>query len=84
MKKIYNLQLHIKAPLQLRWMPAITYLGQAAKINMLALISLLQFYQGGLLNIPNCSSYKVTQALLVIGYGQYRGRDYWLVKNRYA
>jgi len=26
---------------------------------------------------------KQTHSLLIIGYGTYKGKDYWLLKNRY-
>lgn len=42
-----------------------------------------QFYDRGVFDEPNCSTSKLTQAMLVIGYGQHKGKDYWLVKNRY-
>ncbi len=43
----------------------------------------LQFYAGGLMDIPNCSRTSLTHAMLLTGYGTYGGKDYWLLKNRY-
>lgn len=35
---------------------------------------------------PNCYNEpsRLTHSMLIIGYGTYKGKDYWLVKNRYA
>ena len=43
----------------------------------------VKFYRSGVLNVPNCVSFKVTQSVVVIGYGASYGRDYWLIKNRF-
>ena len=42
----------------------------------------MQFYAGGVFDEPNCSSTKQTHPMLVIGYGTYKGKQFWLVKNR--
>lgn len=44
---------------------------------------LLQFYEGGVFDEPNCSSVNVTHAMTIIGYGTHSGKPYWLLKNRY-
>ena len=44
---------------------------------------LMQFYSGGVLDIPHCSRTRLSHAMLIIGYGTYKGKDYWLLKNRY-
>ena len=41
-----------------------------------------QFYAGGVFDTVHCSSTKVAHAVLVVGYGEYSGKKYWLVKNR--
>ena len=41
-----------------------------------------QFYSSGIFDEPNCSTTELTHAMLVIGYGMYKDKDYWLVKNR--
>uniref|UniRef100_A0A1X7VRP3 Peptidase C1A papain C-terminal domain-containing protein n=1 Tax=Amphimedon queenslandica TaxID=400682 RepID=A0A1X7VRP3_AMPQE len=46
--------------------------------------NIFRFYKSGILNIPNCSSSKVTQALTLIGYGSNNGQKYWLVKNSWG
>ena len=43
---------------------------------------LLQFYAGGVFDTVHCSSTKVARAVLIVGYGEYSGKKYWLVKNR--
>lgn len=47
---------------------------------------LFQFYEGGVFDEPNCYNQpsRLTHSMLIIGYGTYKGKDYWLVKNRYA
>ena len=41
-----------------------------------------QFYAGGVFDTVHCSSTKVAYAVLIVGYGEYSGKKYWLVKNR--
>ena len=42
-----------------------------------------QFYHGGVYDSWLCSSTRLDHGVLVVGYGVYEGKDYWLVKNRY-
>ena len=44
-----------------------------------------QFYEGGVFDEPNCYNEvsRLTHSMLIIGYGTYKNKDYWLVKNRY-
>ena len=42
----------------------------------------VQFYASGVLDIPQCSNEKPTHSVLVTGYGELKGKKYWLVKNR--
>lgn len=43
-----------------------------------------QFYEGGVFDEPNCYNEpsRLTHSMLIIGYGTYKRKDYWLVKNR--
>ena len=43
-----------------------------------------QYYSGGVYNSIRCSRTKVNHAMLVTGFGNYNGIDYYLVKNWYA
>ena len=43
-----------------------------------------QFYHSGVYDSWLCSSTKLDHGVLVVGYGVYNGKDYWLVKNRYS
>ena len=45
---------------------------------------LTQFYSGGVYNSIKCSRTSLNHAMLVTGYGTYKGKEYYLVKNRYS
>ena len=43
-----------------------------------------QLYHEGVYSDPLCSNTTLDHVLLVVGYGKYQGRDFWLCKNSWG
>jgi len=43
-----------------------------------------QMYTSGIYDDPDCDSYSIDHAVLVVGAGTLNGQDYWLVKNSWS
>eukprot|EP00731_Ephydatia_muelleri_P007190 Em0003g1438a len=43
-----------------------------------------RFYQKGVFRSTACSSYDLNHSMVVVGYGVYNGKDYWLCKNSWG
>ena len=38
----------------------------------------------GIFDDPSCMGKPLDHAVLVVGYGTWKNKDYWIVKNRYC
>lgn len=41
-------------------------------------------YKSGVFYEPDCNDAKISHAVLIVGYGNEKGHDYWLVKNSWS
>jgi len=49
-----------------------------------ASVKSFRFYSSGVYDEPSCSSEYLDHGVLVVGYGTYQDKDYWLVKNSWG
>ncbi|XP_055855598.1 procathepsin L [Episyrphus balteatus] len=52
--------------------------------SMQASLNSFQLYKGGLYTDDECNKGEVNHSVVVVGYGQANGRDYWIIKNSYS
>ncbi|XP_028646958.1 cathepsin K [Erpetoichthys calabaricus] len=43
-----------------------------------------QFYTRGIYNDPACNKDDINHAVLAVGYGVYKGKKYWIIKNSWS
>ncbi|KAL4234984.1 hypothetical protein ACF0H5_006625 [Mactra antiquata] len=53
-------------------------------IGINAGMSSFQLYKSGVYYDELCSSHRIDHGVLAVGYGNYKGDDYWLVKNSWG
>ncbi|XP_062378394.1 procathepsin L-like [Sardina pilchardus] len=60
-----------------------SYVANQGPVSVAVNATEIQGYQSGVFNNPSCSQ-EVNHAMLVVGYGNEGGQDYWLVKNSWG
>lgn len=43
-----------------------------------------EYYRSGVYEDPDCSPWGLCHSMAIVGYGNYEGQDYWLVKNSFG
>ncbi|KAK1151588.1 cathepsin K-like [Acipenser oxyrinchus oxyrinchus] len=49
-----------------------------------ATLSSFQFYKRGIYYDPACNKDNINHAVLAVGYGSYKGKKYWIIKNSWS
>jgi len=44
----------------------------------------MQFYRSGIYSDPMCITARIDHAVVVVGYGSEKGKDYWIVRNSWG
>ena len=48
----------------------------------IAAVMCIQFYHRGVYDEPNCSTRKLTHAMLIVGYGKKYGKEYCMARKK--
>lgn len=59
-------------------------LATTGPLSVLMNANFLQFYKSGIYNPFSCDKSSLDHAVLLVGYGTSRGKDYWIVKNSWG